>query len=114
MSSCIQLILYCQFFFYSGMVNSLFGSKYFRSNLIEVTSKQILYNTVIQSRTMKMKEKVSVKINRNSKKEVTKMQLHHLAVFILISKEGFLSDCFHVKGSNLLYYCTIEYSLSLH
>jgi len=39
------------------VVNSLFGSKYFRSNLIEVTSKQILYSTVIQSRTIKMKEK---------------------------------------------------------
>jgi len=50
------------------MVNSVFGSKYFRSNLTEVISKEILYSTVIQSRTMKMKEKISVKINRNRKK----------------------------------------------
>jgi len=42
------------------------------------------------------------------------MQFHHLATIILISKEGFLSDFFHVKSSNLLYYCTTEYSLSLH
>jgi len=64
----INIVLSIFFFFCSGMVNSLFGSKYFRSNLTEVTSKQILYSTVIQSRTMKMKEKISVKINRNRKK----------------------------------------------
>lgn len=99
-------------FFFSGMVNSLFGSKYFRSSLNEVTCKQILYSAVIQARTMKMKGKISVKIN--SRKKVTEMQLHHLAMIVIISKEGFVSAFFHVKSSNFLYYWTTEHSLSLH